>query len=243
MCSNHSASRTPGLSPRQSRLRSTTTPSPSSQSEATEFLLLRESPPLFRPSLARSPRGSSRLSLNRSNRDLNPFNPSNPDPRLSQSDLSQSRLDLNQFNPDLRLSNLDLRLSNQDLRLSNQDRRLSQLDPSQSRLDLNKSKLDLRLLQAGLSLLLSSSLDSSQSPSQLEDRGQLPSQPSLAEHPEPGLSRDLSWEFPLSSRASSLSLLSLTAGSSPDLREVSLSSDQLRFSLLSSDLPRSNLVS
>merc|ERR1712226_704998 len=133
---------------------------------------------------------------------------SNPGPRL--------------FNPDLSQSNLDPRLSNPDLSQS-------KLDPRLSHNDLSQSKLDPRQLQQGPSLLLSSSSGSSPSPSQVEDRGQLPSQPSLAEHPEPGLSRDLSWEFPHSSRASSLSLPSLTAGSSPDLR-ASLSSDRLRFS-------------
>merc|ERR1719192_3140739 len=171
-CSSPSASRRPGLSASLSRLRSTTTPSPSSQCGAAEFLLLRESQPRSSLSLPRFLRGSSRL-LNRSLRDLN----------LSS--------------PDRRLSNLDLNLSSLDLRLPQQD---------------------LRLLQQDLSPLLSSSLDSSQSHSQLEDRGQLPSQPSLGEHPEPDPSRDHSWEFLLSSRASSLSLPSLTAGSSRDLR-------------------------
>jgi len=216
LCSNHSVRGVPGLSPHQSRLQSITTPSPSSQPEAAEFpfLNLRESPPLFRPSPPRSLRGSSLLSLSRSHRDPSR---SSPDPRLS----NLSPLDLSQSRPDPRLSHLGL---------------------SQSRLALSQSKPDLRLLQPGPRLLLSSSLDSSQSPSQLEDRGQLPSQPSLAELPEPDLSRDLSWESLLSFRPSSLSSLSLTADSSPDPR-VSLSSDRLRFSLLSSDRLRSNLAS
>merc|ERR1712088_669500 len=127
----------------------------------------------------------------------------------SQLELSQSQLDLNQ-------SNLDLRLS---------------------QFDLNQSKLDPRLLQPVPRLLLSSSSDSSQFPSQ-EERGRLPSQHSLAELPGPDLSRDLSrgpsWESPHSSRVSSLSLPSLTAGSSPDLRRRDLlSADSLRLSLLS----------
>ena len=182
------------------------TPSPSSQPEAAEFLLLnlREFPPLSRLSQPRSLRGSSLLSLSRSLRD--PSSLSSPDLRLS----NQSSLDLN---------------------LSRLDPRLFLLDLSQFRLDLSQFKPDLRLLQQGPRLLLSSSLDSSQS-SQLEDRGQLPSQPSLVELPDPDhLSRDLSWESLLSCRPSSLSSLSLTAGSSPDLSLVSLSSDQLRFSL------------
>merc|ERR1719192_1503075 len=178
-CSSPSASRRPGLSASLSRLPSTTTPSPSSQSGAAEFLLLRESQPRSSLSLPRFLRGSSRL-LNRSLRDLNL---SSPDRRLSN-------LDHNRSSPDHRLSNLGLRLSNLDLRLPQQD----------------------------LRPLLSSSLDSSQSHSQLEDRGQLPSQPSLGEHPEPDPSRDHSWEFLLSSRASSLSLPSSTAGSSRGLR-------------------------
>merc|ERR1719192_978575 len=199
-CSSPSASRRPGLSASLSRLRSTTTPSPSSQSGAAEFLLLRESQPRSSLSLPRFLRGSSRL-LNRSLRDLNL---SSPDHRLSNLDLNLSSLDH-------RLSSLDHRLSNLDHNRSSQDHRLSHLD-------LRLSNLDLRLPQQDLSPLLSSSLDSSQSHSQLEDRGQLPSQPSLGEHPEPAPSRDHSWEFLLSSRASSLSLPSLTAGSSRDLR-------------------------
>merc|ERR1719192_1961103 len=188
-CSSPSASRRPGLSASLSRLRSTTTPSPSSQSGAAEFLLLRESQPRSSLSLPRFLRGSSRL-LNRS---LRVLNLSSQDHRLSSLDLNLSSLDHSQSSQDHRLFHLDHRLSNLDLRLSN---------------------LDLRLPQQDLSPLLSSSLDSSQSHSQLEDRGQLPSQPSLGEPPEPDPSRDHSWEFLLSSRASSLSLPSLTAGSS-----------------------------
>ena len=160
------------------------------------FLLPRESPP------------QSRLSLNRSLRDLN----------LSSQDLNLS----NQSSRDHKLSSLDQHQSSLDLKLSSLDQFQSRLDLNKSSQDPRQSRLGHRLPQSDPSPLLSSSLVSSQSHSQLEDRGQLPSQPSLGEHPEPDPSRDHSWEFLLSSRASSLSLPSLTAGSSRDLR-VSLS--------------------
>merc|ERR1719192_3128339 len=111
-CSSPSASRRPGLSASLSRLQSTTTPSPSSQCGAAEFLLLREYQPRSSLSLPKFLRGSSRL-LNRSLRDLNL---SSPDRRLSNLDLNLSSLDHSQSNLDHNRSSPDLRLPQQDLR-------------------------------------------------------------------------------------------------------------------------------
>ena len=149
---------------------------------------------------------------------------------LDQNSLELSSLD--QFQ-----SSLDLKPSSLDQRQSSLDHNKSSLDLKLSSLDLRQSRLGHRLPQSDPSPLLSSSLDSSQSLSQLEARGQLPSQPSLAELPGPDpsrdLSRDLSWASLPSCRAASLSLPSSTAGSSPGPSRASLSSDRLRFSLAS----------